>query len=210
MSPNETYVRFVRCQMLDLKESEKIPVARVTVTTGTTGSTPQHSATAATTIRPKLTTCSGERNLLERLAASVPGGYFARGEAASEPTALGGPGAAGKRQCRRRPSGSRLARRSHQAENGARRRLVDSKHALLADESCHSPLADDGRPGQIWQRRLRRAVDWALREQGTTQEHRPTIGHDTTLVGWSWAANTHSWLEPTAMFVMALKAVGLS
>ena len=55
-----------------------------------------------------------------------------------------------------------------------------------------------------------RAVDWTLHEQGETHEQRPYVGHDTTLVGWSWAAHTHSWLEPTAMFVLALKAVGQS
>ena len=34
------------------------------------------------------------------------------------------------------------------------------------------------------------------------------IGHDTTIVGWSWAAETHSWLEPTCFHVLALKAAG--
>jgi hypothetical protein len=28
------------------------------------------------------------------------------------------------------------------------------------------------------------------------------------LIGWSWAADTHSWLEPTCMFVMGLRAAG--
>jgi hypothetical protein len=55
-----------------------------------------------------------------------------------------------------------------------------------------------------------RAVAWTLAERGLTHERRPHAGHDTKLVGWSWAAHTHSWLEPTAMFVLALKAVGQS
>ncbi|MCA9258912.1 MAG: hypothetical protein KDA61_06915 [Planctomycetales bacterium] len=54
------------------------------------------------------------------------------------------------------------------------------------------------------------AIDWALRDQGKTSPRRPQIGHDTTLVGWAWAEGTHSWLEPTCYFVLALEAAGLS
>jgi hypothetical protein len=36
------------------------------------------------------------------------------------------------------------------------------------------------------------------------------VGHDTMLVGWPWVAGTHSWLEPTAMAVLALRRVGSS
>ena len=32
--------------------------------------------------------------------------------------------------------------------------------------------------------------------------------HDTTLVGWPWAAGTYSWIEPTAYAIMALRATG--
>lgn len=34
------------------------------------------------------------------------------------------------------------------------------------------------------------------------------IGHNTMLVGWPWIEGTHSWLEPTALAYLALKAVG--
>jgi hypothetical protein len=36
------------------------------------------------------------------------------------------------------------------------------------------------------------------------------LGHDSTLVGWAWVEGTHSWIEPTAWGVLALKAVGLA
>jgi len=32
--------------------------------------------------------------------------------------------------------------------------------------------------------------------------------HDTTLKGWPWINDTHSWVEPTALAVIALKATG--
>src|SRR5205085_5895836 len=35
-------------------------------------------------------------------------------------------------------------------------------------------------------------------------------GHNTELVGWAYAEQTHSWVEPTAFAVLALKAVGKS
>ncbi len=33
-------------------------------------------------------------------------------------------------------------------------------------------------------------------------------GHDTALKGWPWIENTHSWVEPTATCVMALRMAG--
>ena len=54
----------------------------------------------------------------------------------------------------------------------------------------------------------RQALGWALQEHGKALPQMRHMGHDTTLVGWSWAAATHSWLEPTCFFVLALKALG--
>jgi hypothetical protein len=34
------------------------------------------------------------------------------------------------------------------------------------------------------------------------------MGHDSKLVGWPWALGTHSWVEPTALAVLALKSAG--
>jgi hypothetical protein len=33
-------------------------------------------------------------------------------------------------------------------------------------------------------------------------------GHDTSVRGWPWIGNTHSWVEPTALAVLALKIAG--
>jgi hypothetical protein len=33
-------------------------------------------------------------------------------------------------------------------------------------------------------------------------------GHDTSLKGWPWIADTHSWVEPTALAVLALRITG--
>jgi hypothetical protein len=55
---------------------------------------------------------------------------------------------------------------------------------------------------------LRRATEWLLAARGEPLPRTAEMGHDCTLVGWSWVAGTHSWIEPTAWSVLALKAVG--
>ena len=47
------------------------------------------------------------------------------------------------------------------------------------------------------------------RVAGETSERQEYTGHDTMLVGWPWVVGTHSWVEPTAMSVLALRATGL-
>jgi len=34
------------------------------------------------------------------------------------------------------------------------------------------------------------------------------VGYDTTIKGWSWMAKTYSWVEPSALGVIALRAAG--
>lgn len=69
---------------------------------------------------------------------------------------------------------------------------------------------DQATGGQEFKDHLSRAIDWSLAEHGKPAPRSAQFGHDSTIAGWSWAANTHSWLEPTAMFVLALKSVGHS
>jgi hypothetical protein len=52
------------------------------------------------------------------------------------------------------------------------------------------------------------AVSWTLSMQGKRIEPTEDIGHNTQLVAWPWVAGTHSWVEPTALHVLALKAAG--
>jgi hypothetical protein len=42
----------------------------------------------------------------------------------------------------------------------------------------------------------------APRKEGTP------MGHDTSIRGWPWIENTHSWIEPTSLSVLALNACG--
>ena len=59
----------------------------------------------------------------------------------------------------------------------------------------------------------KRAVSFLLNFSGNhwvkTEEQAKVIGHDTVLRGWPWIENTHSWIEPTSLAIIALKSSGL-
>jgi hypothetical protein len=64
------------------------------------------------------------------------------------------------------------------------------------------------------QEQRRRASTWLLAQEGVPVTDARSggyalVGHDGTLVGWPWIAGTHSWVEPTAMSIIALQAEGL-
>jgi hypothetical protein len=56
--------------------------------------------------------------------------------------------------------------------------------------------------------RIARAVEWLLVNRGQRVPLSKEFGHNTQLLGWAYAEGTHSWVEPTAFAVLALKAVG--
>jgi len=149
--------------------------------------------------------------LVTRLAAVVPGGYHVTGPAATEPTAL-----AGLALC----AHGKLDRARRAADWLAELQARDGSIGVTAAQP--SPCwptslaillwqAIDSRvPSPLYERNINLAVAWALADHGRPNRRQPHVGHDTTLIGWSWVADTHSWLEPTAWFVLALKAVGQS
>jgi hypothetical protein len=53
-----------------------------------------------------------------------------------------------------------------------------------------------------------RAVQWILALRGKSQPQTPLMGHNMQLQAWPWVEGTHSWVEPTAINLMALKRAG--
>ena len=51
-----------------------------------------------------------------------------------------------------------------------------------------------------------KAVDWLLAMRGIKLRETDQLGHNTQLQGWPWVSNTHSWVEPTAYALLALRA----
>jgi hypothetical protein len=150
--------------------------------------------------------------LLDRLESRIPCGYHTAGPASSEPTAL-----------------AALALIAYGRDAASRNALEWLAQLQNADGSV-GPTVTQSTPG--WptglvvlsaaaseSRRtlpssakppfdINRAVAWILQTRGEAFPRAPELGHDTTLVGWPWVEETHSWIEPTAMHVLALKAVG--
>lgn len=60
------------------------------------------------------------------------------------------------------------------------------------------------------QERLARAAQFLLTNSGNHWQKKPgeVEKHDTSLKGWPWVADTYSWVAPTALGIMALKAAG--
>ena len=61
---------------------------------------------------------------------------------------------------------------------------------------------------QPYQTQIQRAAQWILAHRGVTMPRTPETSHDSTIDAWSWVADTHAWVEPTALHVLALKAAG--
>jgi hypothetical protein len=55
-----------------------------------------------------------------------------------------------------------------------------------------------------------RGVQFLLRATGQHRSKNPDdqVGHDPSIPGWPWIDRTHSWIEPTALSVLALRVAG--
>lgn len=59
-----------------------------------------------------------------------------------------------------------------------------------------------------WEVPVQKGVAWLLAHRGKAIPRSEYFGHNSELVGWAYAENTHSWVEPTALAVLALVAAG--
>lgn len=151
-------------------------------------------------------------NALELLARRERFGYAADGPTAAEPTALAALALlASDEPAQARIACDWLARR--QNDNGSVG-VVDGQAepcwptslAILAWETA---VRKNSWPGaEALRSATRRALDWLMSTKGEALRRNPQFGHDTTLIGWPWVVGTHSWIEPTAFAVLALRATG--
>ena len=145
--------------------------------------------------------------LLDRLAARIPCGYHSKGPASTEPTAL----AALALSAAKRPATA----------------AMDWLAGLQAADGSLGPTAAQSSPG--WPTGwavlatlavgryansrpfdVPRAVNWMLRTAGDALQGPEKTGQTSPIVvGWPWVTGTFSWVEPTAIQIVALKAAGL-
>jgi hypothetical protein len=138
---------------------------------------------------------------LESLARQPVVGYAASGAPASEPTAIA---------CLALARHDRQAHAKQAAEHLAGVQAIDGSVGVRPGE------ATPGWPTSLavvawravggFETDVERGCEWLLKTRGETVEQSPEYGHNTQLVGWSWAEGTHSWIEPTALAVLGLKA----
>lgn len=166
--------------------------------------------------------------VLAEIGRAPVGGYVADGPAATEPTALAALaliGAGRAEQAQRaldwlnqnqklghdqKPGGHLGTTPRHDQAGWATSLAVMAWTAALTRGSDASPGSNRAREGDASQaERVDRAVRWILELRGEVLHDVEYLGHDTTLVGWPWVGGTHSWVEPTALHVLALKSAGL-
>ena len=66
------------------------------------------------------------------------------------------------------------------------------------------------RGSQAHEPHCNRGVQFLLKTTGQHRSKNPDdqVGHDPSIQGWPWIDGTHSWIEPTALSVLALQMTG--
>ena len=159
---------------------------------------------------------SAARHELLSLRATGGGwGYRQGGEACVEPTALAALALLATNRCDATyAEASRIG--SEASDSVARAQRPDGSLGVSATRATPGWMTPYAL--LLWDAfgtypdRSARASAWLLQQSGATlartDDPRGVAGHDTTLVGWPWVSETHSWLEPTALAVMALGRCG--
>ncbi len=141
----------------------------------------------------------------------------ARSQLRHQPVCGYGPGATARTE----PTALACLALTHHGELDAARRAADW---LAGEQTSDGLVGIDASSGPYWPTSLAILAWIALGEdyratadkgiaallglRGEKVENDGSFGHDSSLIGWPWVVGTHSWLEPTCMSVLALKAGG--
>lgn len=147
----------------------------------------------------------GLEDILDRLSRTPVIGYAPESAPATEPTALAALTLiAHQRHPQAKPATDFLS--SAQSTDGSVG--VRQKEPEPQWPTSLAVLAWQAFDKQAYAAKIDGAIHWILQAKGKAMEQTSDMGHNTQLVGWSWAEGTHSWIEPTAFHVLALKAAG--
>jgi len=142
---------------------------------------------------------------------SVPGGGFAGqpgGSYRPDATAWAALALESWKECLPQVAAARDRLVASQFKDG--RVAIDPTYPQAFWPTAEAILLWHGSPSH--QSALKRAVDFLLRTSGVHYRWKPNdvVGHDTSIKGWPWIEKTHSWVEPTAMNLLALELTGHS
>jgi hypothetical protein len=153
------------------------------------------------------------------LSSEIPCGYLRQGSAHSEPTALAAIGlmARDPQRYRTQINVARTWLAKQQLPNGSVRLNAQSAEiawttplALLAEATAKRiDIIQDAASSSLLID-VPKAINWLTTVHGNTAQKDTNVAHNVEIPGWSWIAGTHTWLEPTCMAVLALKANGLA
>lgn len=152
-----------------------------------------------------------------------------RGAAAIEGRGLDGGGFSGNAVGEYRPDATAWAVVALRAAGASPDSLYPSRQRLAVNQAADGSVPiDAGHPDAVWPTALAvlawhgaapfadaeaRAVKFLLGSGGVRWEERPDeaeMAVDPRMRGWAWVTGTFSWVEPTAVAVMALGAAGHS
>ncbi len=148
--------------------------------------------------------------VLDRLAANDACGYHSTSPAATEPTAVA---ALALFAHGRAANAKRLADQLLEMQQPDGSLGIDRVHALpcwptawaiLAWRAAQSKDASESAYTAAYER----ARQWLLGVSGDSGDVVHWDGHDVHLRGWPWVVGTHSWVEPTALALLALRLTG--
>ncbi len=152
------------------------------------------------------------RDMISRLPSDAIVGYHADEPVAAEPTAISALMAIGydmpviaKAACERlmhaQLSGGEVS--VYLDDQGP---YWPTSLAVIAWHQYAQRFADDFAASCVEARD--RGIDHLLGCGGEVIPRNKIIGHNSELQGWPWVLGTHSWLEPTALALMALRHTG--
>jgi len=144
---------------------------------------------------------------LDQLASHPVCGYARDSAPATEPTALAALALVAHQRAHDAESAIAWLRRIQAADGsvGIREGETPGWPTSLAVLTWHAT-----RPAGAYKQQINHAVAWILNAHGETMPRVAEFGHNTELAGWSYADATSCWIEPTALHVTALKAIGHS
>lgn len=150
---------------------------------------------------------------LDRLAANPVIGYDAGGPAFSEPTALAALALLAQERTETATGALDWLAELQAADGGVGISAQDPLPYWPTSQSVVAwSLALAGPLPEARATAYRSAIERGLRKMhqsaGLALEQTEIMGHDMSIVGWPWVDGTHSWSEPTAWQVMALRANG--
>ncbi len=148
-------------------------------------------------------------DILDQLAATLPCGYAPNGLPATEPTAVASLALVHANRSDAAVVGLNWLATNQASEGTLGINAAEKTPNWPTNWAIMAWVATGKRdPKLAFAKPIRQAVDWLATMEGQPMHAADDLGHDASLKGWPWVAGTHSWIEPTALALLALRAVG--